>query len=569
MTTNKKVLAGIAIAMSAGMLLAGCASSGNSESASTTTAASLPSTDWVRADAADIKDGGDLTLAMDDVIAQFNQDHILAGTVDGDTVADLYLPRYVNMKEDGTWEPNPEYVDSIELTNDDPQTVEVVLNKDAAWSDGTAMTAADFIGMWKSHNGTDPAYEVTSTNIFQDMASVEQGATDKEFTITFAKVNADWMAVFDNIVPAWVTATPEAFNSLWLDLPVAADGKTVVSGGPFIVKTYDKNAGILTFERNPAWWGETPKLDTVTFVATDRTAAGQSFVNKELDAVQINASVDTYNQVQSRKDAKVLASQGVTFSHMTLNGTSEVLKDQDVRQAFAQSIDREVLTKAMVEPLGVAPETLNNLIFLAGQNGYEDDSENIAYDPEAAAAKLEKAGWVAEKDGDIRTKDGKKLTIRLVIPSETPNSATIAQAIQPMAAAVGIDVQIDTVPSADFFTKYVIVPNRDFDATLFAWQGTPFPISSVQSIYYPADSNQNFAGITDESLGDDWAKANAELDENARLDEARAIDKKLMDLAVTIPFYARPLQYAVADGLVNYGPAQFETFDWTQVGWAK
>jgi peptide/nickel transport system substrate-binding protein len=142
-----------------------------------------------------------------------------------------------------------------------------------------------------------------------------------------------------------------------------------------------------------------------------------------------------------------------------------------------------------------------------------------------------------------------------------------------MAAKAGFEVKIDTVPSADFFTKYITTETRDFEATIFAWQGTPYPISSTESIFNPADSGQNFPGVADERLDGLWAKANAELDPDARLDIAKEIDKIIMSEAVTIPLAARPNQYAVAKGLVNYGPSQFEsvtgTNHWENVGWAK
>ena len=50
-----------------------------------------------------------------------------------------------------------------------------------------------------------------------------------------------------------------------------------------------------------------------------------------------------------------------------------------------------------------------------------------------------------------------------------------------MLEKIGVKVDIQTVPTDDFFDKYVSPGN--FDLTVFSWIGTPFPISSSQSIY--------------------------------------------------------------------------------------
>lgn len=575
MISSSKKWAAVAGLAAITLVMTACSSDGGSGTGGSTTGSSseeLPATGWVAADRDDIQDGGTLTLPLDNTPANWNLYNLDSGTVDDNTVSSLFLPGFVVVTEDGGWEPDPNYATSVELTSDDPQVVELKINPDAKWSDGTPIGVQDIQGMFNALNGKNEAYAPTTTNVWKDIESVEAGENDQDVLITFANKNADWMSILSGIYPRWLTADPDTFNTAWAKGPFAEDGTTYVSGGPFIVTKFDATGQTITFEPNPEWWGDAPKLDTINFKATDRSTVGQAFANNEFDAIPINSSVDTLEAAKARSDAQILSSKGVTYSHITLNGTSGVFQDEAVRQAFAKSLDREVMAQAVIEPLGVTPEVLNNLIFLNGQNGYEDDSADIAFDLEGAKKQLEDAGWTEGDDG-IREKDGETLSVRLVIPSETPNSATLSQQIQPMAKEAGFDVTIDTVPSADFFTKYITTETRDFEATIFAWQGTPYPISSTESIFYPADSGQNFPGVTDDSLGDLWAQANAELDEDARLEIAKKIDKIIMSEAVTIPLAARPNQYAIADGLVNYGPSQFEsvtgTNHWENVGYAK
>lgn len=556
------ILAGVSIVA---LALTACTGGTSGGASSSSPAAALPSTGWERADRAAVADGGTLNLAVDTIPANWNLNNLDAGTVDDQFLTNLYTAAYVNIKEDGTWEANPDYATSIELTSEDPQTVEIKINPEAVWSDGTAMSADDFIATWQSLNGTNEAYAPVATNVWEDIASITAGDSPQDVIITFAKKNADWPSILGNIWPKWLGATPESFNTLWATGPYAADGTTYVSGGPFIVSKIDATGQVLTFDRNPAWWGDTPKLDTIIFKAVSRSGLAQAFANNEVDLINLYLNADNYQTAQKRSDAEIQSSLSPTYRHLTLNGTSTVFQDDQVRQAFGKSINREVIAQARLAGVEAPATLLNNLIFQPGQDGYEDDADKvIGYDPEAAKKQLEDAGWTG--DG-VREKDGEKLTVRFVIPSDNPNSSEVAQQVQAQAKETGFDVKIDTVPTDDFFTKYITTETRDFDVTYFAWQGTPFPISSVKSIYYPADSGQNFPGVTDDGLGDAFDAANAELDPAKRLDLAKDIDKTLVGLATTLPIFPEPFVYGVKSGLVNYGPSQFETVDWKNVGW--
>ncbi|PYY55978.1 hypothetical protein DEJ17_12035 [Curtobacterium sp. MCSS17_011] len=567
-----KGIAVLATAAAAAVVLAGCSGGGQAGNSSSAVAeSSLKSTGWTVADRADVKDGGSITLPIDSAPANFQINNLDSGTVDDQTISGAYLPGFIQFKENGEWEANKDYATSVELTKDSPQTVEIKINPKAVWSDGTPISAKDVIANWKALNGTNKAFAPLATNVWEDVDSVKQGSDERDVIMTFSKTNADWASVLGSIYPYWAVDTPEHFNKAWAKGPYAADGTTYVSGGPYIVKSFDANGGVLTFAKNPKWWGDEGKLDTIVFKTVSRDGVAQAYGNKELDAFNLNGSADNLKTANSRSDSKIERSLGTTQRQITLNGTSDVFKDQDVRQAFAQAINRKVLAQAILSPVKSPGDVLNNLTYLPGQQGYQDDVSSVyGYSTDKAKSKLEDAGWKIGSDG-YATKGGKELDVRFVIPSDNPNSANIAQLVQQQTKLAGFKVTIDTVPTDDFFTKYITTTTRDFDATYFAWQGTPFPISSLKSIYYPADAGQNYTGVTDDSLGAAWDKANAELDPDARIKDAQAIDKKIVAVAGTIPLFAEPYAWGVRKDLVNYGPAQFQQYSvkWQDVGYTK
>ena len=73
------------------------------------------------------------------------------------------------------------------------------------------------------------------------------------------------------------------------------------------------------------------------------------------------------------------------------------------------------------------PTPLGNHIFVAGQEGYQDNSAAVAYDPEKAKAELDALGW--KQDGQFRAKDGRQLVIRDVL-YDSQSGRQVAQVAQ-------------------------------------------------------------------------------------------------------------------------------------------
>ena len=128
------------------------------------------------------------------------------------------------------------------------------------------------------------------------------------------------------------------------------------------------------------------------------------------------------------------------------------------------------------------------------------------------------------------------------------------------------------MPSDDFFDKYVIPGN--FDITPFSWLGTPFPISSAQSIYAnpTKDSKgelqiqQNFARVGSQEIDDLMNKAEETLDPNKAFDLTNQADAQIWNEVHSIIFYQRPQMSGVNKNLANVGSFGFAQPDYTKIG---
>lgn len=555
-TRSVKTLGALAMLSAAALLVAGCAA-GNTGSPSPANT-SLPVVDWAAAKADQVQDGGSLTLAVGALPVNFNNMEIDGNDVDTNTILSPTSGGPLSINEKGESVLNPNYASSVELISTDPQVVEVKLNPKAVWEDGTPISIADWQATWKANNGSNKAFKVVSTTGWDQVSSIEQGSDANDMKITFSSKYADWRALLGGTLPKAIASDPKLFNEGFTKKPVP-------SSGPFVISKVDLTGQVATLTPNPKWWGNKPKLSTILFKAVSQAQQGASFANKELDAIEISANADLYATAKARKDAVIQATNGLTWTHVTMNAKKGPLADLNVRKAVASIVNREQISAAANTPVQVPATTQGDYIFMQGQDGYTDKA--YPHDLKAGEAFLKDAGYT--KDGKSWTKDGQALKLTITVPADTATNIQRAEQVQADLGDFGIPVELTTVPVAQYFSDYVIPGN--FEMVTFSWQGTSFPISATEPIFYPKDSGQNFTGITDDKLGPLWKQANAELDPAKRIEIAKQINDVIWAYVPVIPIAPLPEVWAVKKGLVNYGASMFGFFsvDWTIVGWQK
>ncbi|MDU5962744.1 MAG: twin-arginine translocation signal domain-containing protein, partial [Dermabacter sp.] len=125
----------------------------------------LPSTAWERLDYEQVADGGTLMIAIGQIPANWNPSHI-----DGNEVSTTQVSKWkgfganIKANEKGEMSPNPDYVESAEITSEDPQIVTVKFNKKAVWdNDGSPVTVNDLIAEWKACNGENEEFSAVTT----------------------------------------------------------------------------------------------------------------------------------------------------------------------------------------------------------------------------------------------------------------------------------------------------------------------------------------------------------------------------------------------------------------------
>lgn len=478
-------------------------------------------------------------------------------------VADRMFSSFWYFGTDGSIIPDKDF-GTYEKTSDDPLTVKYTISDDAKWSDGTPVTAGDFIVHWAANNDTIKA-EGAETPLF-DSISFEQGkyipeapegeADGKEFTVTYPEPYADWEILISTALPAHIVAkeagmsfeelvtaakekdvealTPAAefWNDGWDFSPgELPDASLVPSMGPYKFKDGGWQAGqSITLEANPEYWGTPPATKELVLRFADPKTHVQALQNGDLDVIEPQATVDTLQQLEGLgEDVNVQTGDQLTWEHVDYNrGEGSVFADSpELREAFALCLPRQQIVDNLIKPIYADAQVMNLREVFPFQDKYQEVVD-AAYPKEMDQPNIEKAKELVEKSGVS------KPTVRLGYQAGNQRRTETVALIKSSCDQAGFDVQDANSPV--FFKE--VMPAGDYDAALYAWAGSGQKASGAN--IYQSDGAQNQQSYNNPEVDAAWDKLATSLDENEQLEQVKTIEKLLWEDFQAIPLYAHP-----------------------------
>ena len=559
MKIRRFAVVALSVGLAAGLALTACAG-GKQETPSAGGSAELGTTNDINPkDVSALQQGGNLRLALTAFPENFNPLHIDGNSADSAGMLKASLPRAFRVAADGSMTLNTDYFTGAELTSTNPQVVTWTISPKAVWSDGTPITWEDIASQIHATSGQDKAFAAASPNGADRVASVTRGVDDRQAIMKFAKPYAEWRGMLSGntmLLPKSMTATPEAFNKGQLNGPGP-------SAGPFIISNLDRTAQRITLTRNAKWWGTPALLDSVTYLVLDDAARIPALQNNTIDATGL-ASLDELTVARRTEGVSIRRAPGNSWYHFTFNGApGSILADKGLRLAIAKAIDRQTIADVTQRGLADNPVPLNNHVYVAGQEGYQDNSAVVAFDPEKAKKELDALGW--RLNGQFRAKDGRQLVIRDVL-YDSLTTRQFGQIAQNNLAQVGVKLDLDAKGGGGFFSNHINV--GDFDIAQFSWVGDAFPLSGLPQIYV-SDGESNFGKIGSQEIDAKIEQTLEQLDPAKARDSANEVDKLIWAEGFSLPLTQSPGNVAVRSTLANFGAFGLADADYTKIGFIK
>jgi peptide/nickel transport system substrate-binding protein len=358
----------------------------------------------------------------------------------------------------------PWLADSMDYTDDTFTALDIKINKDAKWSDGTPVTAKDVKFTFDGQLNNDKlpyhahfAQFVKQTDIVDDLTvkvTFNGPAPRFKFEVLTEK--------FDTGIPI----VPEAWLSKQADVTMAPGDVEIPHSGPYDLKAWNANQKI--FDYRPDWWAVTAGriaepavkrviIANITGVSMDTVA--QRVVNNEFDSALDMRSAVIGNILAQNPEVTTHTGNESPFGYLDwwpnslwMNTQLEPYSDARVRRAISLVINRDVINDVLYEGAPIAtiyPFPLYpNLQAFADSpavKALEEKYQPRLFDPDQSAALMTEAGFTKNGD-DLWEKDGK--TVDATIQGFEGIHSDIVPILVEMLRQGGFDAAINFGPDS-------------------------------------------------------------------------------------------------------------------------
>jgi peptide/nickel transport system substrate-binding protein len=435
--------------------------------------------------------------------------------------------------------------------SEDGTTITLTLRDDIFWSDGTPVTADDFIFTWQMT--IDPNNTVAQVSPYDLLTSVE-APDPKTVVMNFAEPFAAWAGtMWHSVLPAHVLrpvyeAEGTIDNAEWNRNPT-------VGVGPYNFAEWESGS-YARFVANENFWLGKPAIDEVFFrFVPDDASQVAALKAGEGDLGTFIA----YSDIPGLQDAGVnivTVFSGYNegwYMNLSPEKGHPALQDVRVRQALAYGFDRFTLNKDLLLGLTVPAATYwDNTPYAF------PDAEPYPYDPAMANQLLDEAGWVDSNGDGTRDKDGVELVLRYGTTTREIRQDTQA-VVQQQYQEIGVGVELLSYDSDIFFGGYGDGgPSATGELDISEWSDTtdyPDPnmaywlCSEIPSDESPAGVNWQY--ICDEELDALFQLQNTQVDFAERQATFHQISKIVFDKVYWLGVWQDPDTFAIGPRLQN------------------
>jgi oligopeptide transport system substrate-binding protein len=405
----------------------------------------------------------------------------------------------------------------------DGKTYTIKLRNDVTWSDGTKVTAKDFVFSIKRLFDPDLASEYAS--FYFNIVGGEDyySATDKTAAEKTALKDAIGVkAVNDYTLEIKLTDSLPTFTqllALWPVFPVRQDMVDAhgdawaqpdangampyyIGNGPFILKEWVQNDHY-TLVRNDKYWGKKPQLTQIVFKEiADANVSLAAYKNNELDQSGVPGGTE-----QTTMDDPTLSPQIVRLPQLTtyafqFNVTKPPFDNKTLRQALACAIDRAAYINEVRH--GVGKVALSWIP--PGMPGFDATlGTDWTFNVTKAKALLAQAGYP----------DGKGLPELKFQVANTGANPTIAAFLQgQLKDNLGINLTVDLMDPKAYSALYNA---KEFNWGFTGWGADyPDPDDWLPQLYMTGAGN-NKTGYSNPAFDALATQALKELDNTKRL----------------------------------------------------
>lgn len=432
----------------------------------------------------------------------------------------------------------------------------VHIDENAAWSDGTPVTAADVeytvrrLASPVVNNVTLMLYAFEGTG---DDGFVEPNAEGisgvqivDDKTVQFTTKYPMALTTFQNTYARYIHTLPKHVIEKYSEeelLTAEWFNKPDVVNGPYKLTDYDANHYI-SYEANVNYWKGAPKIDKLNIKIVDASQILSGLQSGEIDITHHTMTAvpqEDFESIEALENVEVV--YGTPITHQSVFIQTENIPDAKVRQALLYAIDREQLVEQLLRGHG---EVVDGFLSSASPF-YNQEVTPVPYDPEKAKSLLEEAGW-----------DGSK-TLKFYVDSGDGTFVNGSQVLVAQWAAVGINVEVQTV---DLATLMTVAGTTDYD--MLAVQYTYAPVDPYPDAGWLLGGEGSWTGYGNDTINEALAATQTTSDVETIRGEYTTVDTIVQEDVPMFSAYVLSAQGAVNKRLTGARPSAYGFFNEVQ-----
>ena len=372
-------------------------------------------------------------------------------------------------------------------------------------------------------NGNVCDAEAVVGSIKRSLEVNDRGQTNLK--LESVEADGDWV-VFKTEAPYGAflaNLTEPLFTIVDTSVDTSDYGNHPICTGPYMVTSFEPDVSFDAVAY-PGYWGGKPGLDSITcYNLPDDNSRAMALQSGELDMMQRVTSTDL-TLFEGNDEYEVQMATGTRVRFLFMNAAKAPFDDANIRHAFSAAVNYDAIAASVGGGVsGVGSPFPPSATFYTNLN-------RQAYDPDAAADYLEKAGYT-DSDGDgFVDKGGEKLTVTVLVSSSATASGddkTLAEMVQNQVKACGIDLQIsmsENVSDAE--------AAGDFQLVFGNWQtlSTGDPQWFLDQVF-KTGATDNYGGYSNADLDEQIDQLSNTFDVDGRMALAEKASQIIIDEA--------------------------------------
>lgn len=413
--------------------------------------------------------------------------------------------------------------------------------RDAQWSNGTPVTANDFVFAWRRL--VDPVV-ASEYSFIAAIANIKNAAA-----ITAGEVAVDQLGVTakdDKTLVVNLDVPVPFFESLLLFPPFypvneafftekgesfGTSPDTVLSNGPFVLTAYEPAATSITLAKSTTYWdASNVKLDGIDYqVIKDSQQTMLSYQNGDLDVATLSG--EQVEQFQA--DPEFHSIMAGYLWYISPNQTVAGLENLNLRMALALAYDKEAVAKNILKDGSIVADFAVPTKLATGPDGKDFRETTGTY------LSTDKAKAVEYWDKAKAELGISEVKYKMIV-EDTESAINVAQFIQSeiQTTLPGVTIEIETMPKKNRVER---MQSGDFELGLTRW-GPDYsdPMTYLDMWTTGSPNNYGFWSNADyDAIVNSAKSGELALDINKRWEELKKAEKIVMDNAVIFPVYQK------------------------------